>query len=327
MPAVTTRSSRFKRIATDKTLLFTERDFSILYALYKYQLLTTHQLTQSYPGSEQRTRWRLRELYDAGYVHRFNTKTDATIPGSDPLVYALTDLGANWLSEKRPDIERLAKRYNENNARRTLATIPHALMVSDIMLRVELACYYTPERVVFIGQREILDLAPERTRNRRSPTHWNSPVIVRGEQEKIGNNPDQIFGLIDKQRPEGRNKAYFFLEADRGTESVRPGATHINKSTIYKKLLGYYHTHVHKLHSTVFGESMSNFRVLWVIDSNNRDRNGKTRLQNFLDTAQEITEGRIPELFLFTTYDRFRATQPLDIEWVNTRNEVRKLIA
>lgn len=321
-----TRSPRFKRIATDKRLLFTERDFDILYALYKYHLLTTHQLADLHQGSEQKTRWRLRELFDIGYVHRFNTKTDATVPGSEPLVYALTDSGANWLSEHRPDITRMVKRYNENNARRTLATIPHALMVAEVMLRFELACYYAPERTSFIDQRTILADAPERTRASRMPTHWSSPGIAGGKDEKIGNNPDQLFGIVDLSRPEGRNRAFFFLEADRGTETVRPRTTHFTKTTAYKKLLGYYHTHRDKLHSKVFGEGVQNFRVLWVIDSNKRDASGKTRLQNFMETAREVTGGAIADLFLFTTYDAFKNANPLTHEWVNTKGQMRRII-
>lgn len=326
MAQAITRAPRFKRTATDKALMFTGRDFDLLYALYKYHLATTHQLALIHQGSEQKTRWRLRELFDAGYVQRFNTKTDATVPGSEPVVYALTDLGADWLTEHRADVERLAKRYNLNNARRTLATIPHALMVAEVMLRFELACYYNSDRLTFIDQRELLARAPERTRNRRTPTHWVSSGPAGGDGAKIGNNPDQLFGIVDKERPEGRNTAYFFLEADRGTESVRPRRRHFNKSTAYKKLLGYYHTHRDKLHNTVFGQGMQNFRVLWVIDSNQRDASGKTRLENFLDTANEVTGGTIADLFLFTTYDAFKNENPMTHTWVNTRGEGRRII-
>ena len=123
MNETVSHTSRYKRKQIDKALIFTESDFSILFSLYKYHLLTTHQLVAAHPGSEQKTRWRLRELYDAGLLERFHTKTDMTVPGSEPVVYALTDRGADWLSLHCPDIERQRARYNERNARRTLARL------------------------------------------------------------------------------------------------------------------------------------------------------------------------------------------------------------
>jgi len=313
---------------TDKSLCFTARDFSILYSLYKYHLLTTHQLVAIHPGNDQNTRWRLRELFDSGLVERFHTKTDMTIPGSEPVVYALTDRGADWLSQHRPDVERQHARYNERNARRTLLTIPHTLMVSEVMLGFEVASYYRPTEVAFIPQQEMLARAPESTRNRRTPTHWNNKVLLKGQHVLIGNNPDHMFGIEDKQREEGRNRLYFFLEADRGTETVRPTTTHLDKSTIYKKLLGYCETHTQKVHQGVFGDWMRNFRVLWVIDSSAKARDGRTRLENFLETTQSVTHCRIADLFLFTTLDALKAHgNPLTHEWVNANGEGRRILS
>ncbi len=322
-----TRMSRYKRRELDKTLYFTARDLSILSSLYKYHLLTTHQLVAAHQGSEQKTRWRLRELFDAGLVERFHTKTDMTIPGSEPVVYALTDRGADWLSTHRPDFERQHSRYNEQNSRRTLSTIPHTLMIAEIMLRFELCSYYRPTELTFISQQAMLARAPEAIRNRRIPTQWNNSIPQKGEKVVIGNNPDQMFGIIDRTRPEGRNTPYFFLEADRGTETVRPVTTHLLKSTIYKKLLGYFHTHLDKVHQEVFGAWMRNFRVLFVVDSAGRASDGKTRLQNFIETAREVTEGRIADLFLFSTFDHLKASEsPLTHTWVNVAGKETRLL-
>ena len=326
MPA-TRRASRFTRDATAQTLGFTKRDRILLYALYRYPLLTTHQLATLHPGSAQKTRWRLRELFDAGYVHRYNTKTDLTIPGSEPIVYALTDRGATWLSAHCPDIERLKVRYNENNARRTLASIPHGLMVADLLLRFELACTYQPEAAAFLAQAALLARLPEARRRRRTPTQWNCLVAHQGQTLTVGNHPDQVFGLINRARPEGRNTLYFFLEADRGTETVQPVSGHLGKATLYRKLLAYYHTHLRKAHQAAFGDWMRNFRVLFVVDSAGRGRGGQTRLENLLETARAATDNHLPDLFLFTTYDAFKASEnPLTHSWVNAQGEPRLLL-
>lgn len=327
MPATTTKAARFTRAATDKALWFTERDRVLLAALYRYHLLTTHQLVTLHPGSAQKTRWRLRELFDAGYVHRYNTKIDLTLPGSEPIVHALTDRGADWLAENCPEFERLKSRYNENNARRTLASIPHVLMVADILLRFELACYYQPETAAFLAQPALLARLPEASRRRRAPTQWNCRVAYQGQTLTIGNHPDQVFGLVNRARPEGHNTLYFFLEADRGSETVQPVTGHLGKATLYRKLLAYYHTHLLKAHQATFGDWMRNFRVLFVVDSRGRGRGGKTRLENLLETARAATENRLPDLFLFTTYDALQASEnPLTHSWVNAHGEPRLLL-
>lgn len=84
MYQVMMRAKRFKPQESDKLLLFTERDYDILYSLYKYQLFTTHQLEELHQGSKQKTRRRLRKLFDAEYVRKFNTKVDLTKPGTEP---------------------------------------------------------------------------------------------------------------------------------------------------------------------------------------------------------------------------------------------------
>ncbi len=93
-------------------------------------------------------------------------------------------------------------------------------------------------------------------------------------------------------------------------------------------MLGYCYTHAHKVHRGVFGDWMRNFRVLWVIDSNAPARDGRTRLQNFLDTTQTITDGCHPDLFLFTTYDALKAaSSPLAHTWVNANGKPSQIIS
>ena len=327
MEQVLRRASRHRRRETHKSLAFTPRDFSILHALYKYHLLNTHHLADAHPGNKQKTRWRLRALFDAGIVERFHTKIDLSVPGSEPVVYALTDHGADWLSAHRPDVDRLRGRYNERNARRSLLSIPHTLMVGDVMLQFELAAYYRSNDVAFLSQHELLARAPRETRTRHTPTSWTSRVPFNGEKVVVGNNPDQLFGLESKAREPGRNRLYFFLEADRGTETVRPVSGHLNKATIYKKILGYCQTHAYKLHLGTFGEWMKNFRVLWVVNSHGRQSGGKTRLENFMETTRTVTNCRIADLFLFTTFDALKAHgDPFTHTWVNANGDPRQIL-
>lgn len=322
----------FKRRQTNKRREFTARDFDLFYGLYKYELLTTNQLVTIHPGGRDKTVKRLRELYDFKFVERFNTKTDLRESGSHQHVYAFTDAGADWFAMHRPDIDRKKRRYDENNARRDVLMFPHALMISEVMVRYESGCYFQPEDVELIVQHRLTERMPDLTRNRRQPTHWSNKITIERKEYRIGNNPDQFFGLVNKRRQEPKNKMYLFLEGDRGRETVKPITKHFDKTTIFKKMLGYTYTHAHKEHQRVFGEWMGNFRVLWIVDSHGKASSGKTRLQNFIDTAQAafnaIDGVQRRNLFLFTTYDNFRAAQnPLDVVWFNALGEKTALLS
>ena len=92
-------------------------------------------------------------------------------------------------------------------------------------------------------------------------------------------------------------------------------------------MLGYYHTHLQKVHQGVFGDWMRNFRVLFVVDSTGKASDGKTRLENFIETAGQVTEGRITELFLFTTFDRLKESEsPHTHTWVNVAGKETRLL-
>jgi hypothetical protein len=72
---------------------------------------------------------------------------------------------------------------------------------------------------------------------------------------------------------------------------------------------------------------MRNFRVLFVVDSTGRASDGKTRLENFIATAGQVTDGKLVDLFLFTTFDRLKASEsPLTHPWVNVAGKETRLL-
>ena len=75
-------------------------------------------------------------------------------------------------------------------------------------------------------------------------------------------NPDGFFGLRFPELPEGRNRAFFFLEADRSTMTGR---------RFVAKLLGYAHWRADGGHTRKLG--IKGFRVLTVTTSEARMRN------------------------------------------------------
>jgi hypothetical protein len=100
----------------------------------------------------------------------------------------------------------------------------------------------------------------------RLPFRWQVQVQVQvsGKPHRLGVEPDRVFGLRFEDEPEGRNRAFFFLEADRGTMPVvRKG---FGQTSFFRKLLAYQETWRRGLHKAHL--AIPNFRVLTVTTSN-----------------------------------------------------------
>ncbi len=262
MPA---KRSRFKRRATGHIEL-TARDITIIRALEQYRFLTTDHLLALTDGtSRQGLTRRLRELYDACYVDRPKAQM-LTMAYADkrPMVYALGNEGAALLSNRfqmrLPDVY-----WTEKNRRVSEKFVEHTLGIADFMVALEIACREQGNAKI-ITQEEILAQSPERTRRRRYPFRWQTRVHWDDQWEQIAIVPDAVFGLHYTHRPEGKNKAYFFVEIDRGTMPIL--RRDIRQSSFARKLHSYADTHDRKLHTKHFG--IKNFRVLTVTTSRER---------------------------------------------------------
>jgi hypothetical protein len=88
------------------------------------------------------------------------------------------------------------------------------------------------------------------------------------ETRRVGVCPDRMFGLEFRDRSEGRNRLFFFLEADRGGMVVM--RSDFEQTSIFKKLLAYSATWARGVHTERFG--LKHFQVL--IITTNRDRVG-----------------------------------------------------
>ena len=138
---------------------------------------------------------------------------------------------------------------------------------------------------------------------------------MRGEGEPIdlGVIPDQAFGLHFEDEPEGRNRAFFFLEADRGSMPIiRRG---LQETSVYRKLLAYTETWRQGLHTAHFG--MKHFRLLTVTTS-------LTRVRHLLDAASRLPGGGSP-LLLFADLPSLQSGNPLSHVWTNGLGEPARL--
>ncbi len=290
------RKPRFKRVKPP-TFVLTERDHKIIEFVHEYRLLSSNQITALLgEGSSQQIIRRLQILYHARFLDRPRTQIIDIVrdPGSKPMVYALGRAGAKLLETRPPKIPKLQ-------------FLNHALAVSGVLVAFAASCR-KHGNVRLIPWSEILETkAPEATRRKRLPDSWAARVPRYG---RVGVTPDSIFGLHYLDMPEGSNRAYFFLEVDRGTMPVVRRS--LAETSVYRKLLAYHATATEELHTKCLG--IKSFRVLTVTKSPERKRLGSLL----------AATGKLPSLqglFLFTDEASLVADDALTHAWMNGRRE------
>jgi protein involved in plasmid replication-relaxation len=306
MPHPQTRRPRFER-APVRPMILTPRDLEILRAVHRHRLLRSTHLLALLGGSRQATLRRLQLLFHHGYLDRPPMQLDWYARGSEPLVYALGNRGAEVLEAEgvaRPRGVRWATK-NRNISR---VFLHHTLAVAEVMVAFEVACR-SREGVQFIPPEEVLQRAPAETRRLRLPFRWQVEVRHDGKPYRLGVEPDRVFGLRFEDAPENRRHAYFFLEADRGTMPIARSG--LAQTSFFRKLLAYQETWRRELHKTHLG--LPNFRVLTVAAS-------KERVEHLVEACRSISGGG-SRLFLFTDKESLGRGDSLRHEWINGRGE------
>jgi hypothetical protein len=307
------RNPRFRR-AEVKNIRITDRDARIVKHVYDHRFLqSTHiiALCGDHPKSILR---RLRLLFHHGYLDRPRAQIEYYHRGgSQPMVYALGDEGADLLAQTH-GIPRGKIRWRQKNRSVGRPFLEHTLAVAGFMVDLELAARER-EHVRVVTEEEILRAAPEETRRREGrgedPFYWTVPLTQRSRHVDVGVVPDRVFGLRRADRPEGKNTRYFFLEMDRATMSVL--TRNLSKSSIYKKMRAYLGTWKAELHTEHFG--FQNFRTLFVTTS-------AERAENFAEAADAAFEEQAPpkrrgKIFLFADQSSLAGREPLSYGWSN----------
>jgi hypothetical protein len=267
-------------------------------------------------GSAQGTLRRLHLLYQHGYLdRRYAKRHEISWGGSEPLVYRLGSVGADVLKQVLAlDGRRLSwLADHESDARES---VDHALMVTEIMVRLEQACAAS-NQVRFIEPAEVASRVFGRDANHGSMFRWHAVVSHRGIPLRIEVVPDRVFGLQFKHRQPGHDTIYFFLEADRGTMPVK--RKDLDRSSFHRKLLAYHASWRQMVPQQLFG--FSRYRVLTVTSS-------EKRLDHLTEANQQFNRGQGSGLFLFTDYANLRShADPLTLPFRSGReNQVSQLI-
>ena len=295
------RKPRFRRAPEIAPIQLTDRDRMIVRCVFQHRFLRSWQIAALVDGSKQAVLRRLQLLYHHGYLERPRAQIEYFQPGgSRAFVYGLADRGAELIRSATSTPPRALEWSVKNRAVKRLF-LEHALLVSDVMVALELACRQHGD--IRLLNPDELPL-PAATRSRLEPFRWR--VNLNGST-RLGVVPDCVFGLEYADQPPDQNRAYFFLEADRGTMPItRSGLYH---SSFHRKLLAYEATWLQELHRKHFG--FHRFRVLTVTTS-------ADRLKHLVEACRQLERGQ--GLFLFTDLGSFLASpNPLALPWQSAR--------
>ena len=173
-----------------RPMILTPRDLEILRAVHRHRLLRSTHLAALSGSSRQATLRRLQLLFHHGYLDRPQMQLDWYARGSEPLVYALGNRGAEVLETEgaaRPrDI-----RWDTKNRNLSRVFLHHTLAVAEVMVAFEVACRGR-EGVRFIPPEEVLARAPEATRRLRLPFRWQVEVRQGGMSTITQKSPTPI---------------------------------------------------------------------------------------------------------------------------------------
>ena len=228
-------------------------------------------------GSPQQLLRRLKLLYHHGYLERPRAQIRYyDRGGSRHIIYGLGNKRRAFLKQElNVDFREVIR-----GARRTVAVgrifLEHALLVSDVMVALELACRkHDGIRLLYEDELAL--------RSERQPFQWR---VKTQDGIRLGVIPDRVFALEYTDQNGQTQRVHFFLEADRGTMPViRSGLT---QTSFYRKLIAYEATWTQKIHQRHLG--IHRFRVLTVTTV-------AARVKSLLEACSQLKRGH--GLFLF----------------------------
>jgi hypothetical protein len=273
------RLPRFKRASAVAAIRLTERDYEIIRLVRRFRFVRSSHICPLIPGSPQQILRRLKLLYHHGFLERPRAQLDYYHRGgSRHMVYGLGNKGAALLRrDLDPGFGQV--RWGEKNRATGRVYLEHALLVSDVMVAIELACRRTGIRLLTARELTVAD----KITGERRPFRWQVKISNR---VKLGVIPDYVFALDFKDQSGANNLAFFFLEADRATMPVI--RKNLSQTSFYRKLRAYEATWSQTIHQTQFG--FHRFRVLTVTTS-------AERVKSLVEACSKLERGQ--GLFLF----------------------------
>ena len=190
------------------------------------------------------------------------------------MVYGLGNKGGTLLKDELgAGFRKLS--WGEKNRAVGRIFLEHALLVSDVMVALELACRGRGVRLLAEAELALP--------GKQQAFRWR---VTLDDHSKLGIVPDRVFALEFPNATGPSQRAFFFLEADRGTMPVQ--RRNLSQTSFFRKLLAYAATWTHGLHSSLFG--FHRFRVLTITTS-------AGRVKSLVEACAQLEHGH--GLFLF----------------------------
>ena len=268
------RSPRFKRASKVAPIQLTKRDREIIKLVHRHRFLRSPHIVALIAGSPQQVLRRLKLLYHHGYLERPRAQLEYyERGGTRPMVYGLSSKGGTLLERELG----ITASWIEKDHGIGRMFLEHAILVSDVMVSIELACRKSDGIRLLYEDQLALQSKP-------SQFQWRVKVPDHGVM--LGVVPDRVFALEYADHEGQMQRVHFFLEADRGTMPVvRTGLT---QTSFYRKLLAYEATWTQKVHQRKLG--IHRFRVLTVTTN-------AMRVTSLLEACSRLKRGH--GLFLF----------------------------
>ena len=277
----TKRAPKFKRKPQQiGGLKLQKRDIEIISLAHDYRFLNSDQIKVLVDGSEQGILRRLQKLFHHGFLDRPPSQILYPLAGTQKMVYALGDKGADLLAEKS-GVDRGKIKWNEKNKEIKDRHIQHTLMISNFRVCLELALRDLPDTNFLFWEKE-------------NPKELKDYVYIKdlqGRGIKASIVPDGFFGIQD---PKG--KMYWFMEADQST---------MTNARFFKKMRAYWNWWRQGRHSKRFG--IKAFRVLTITKSEQRKEN----LRRITQQADDKQRGS--PMFWFATEKKYSIQRPESI--------------
>ncbi len=196
------RLPRYRRAQREVALALTRRDLEILSLVESFRLMTSAHIQALADGSKQGVLRRLQKLYHAGHLDRLRPERNDG-GGSEKMVYAIANKGIRALQKAGLVTEVIGTDWNAQNRQLRQESIRHRLLISHTRAVLTAACRTSSgvELLSWKEGREIYDAIE---------------VALPQGYARVPVAADAFFSLRD-----AKGRMHFFLEADRGTMTVK----------------------------------------------------------------------------------------------------------
>ena len=297
-----TRKKRFVAVPSDATVEDSPALRLLLQGLAKYRFLDSSHIERLTGWGGDYARRRLRELFDAGFITK--PKKQVRQLGQRYDIYTLDREGIRYLKTFASWDKLYLSRAHK------ASSLPHKVTHGGNMAAFERSCM-DQGTVRLIDTWEILDPVPDF----KGTVGWTVDVHWKGEHFRLAINPDSLAGFHFLEAPEGKNRLYFVVETDLGTENEVRSNWHGTQTSIVRKLIPYLQTREQGLLEPLF--RIKKLKVFFIV-------NDEARIERIIRKCAAIEPRLVDPMFLFNTHEAVQKGNVLQILWTDMMgNKVR----